>query len=86
MIYPIDAPEIAYGEAKNADCSGLNQTQIALADWTKVDLTEWLTLLKDSGQLSSDRIDLDSIRTNYLPAGMYDSNGNKNNSQVTPKQ
>lgn len=86
MIYPIDAPEIAYGEAKNADCSGLNQTQIALADWTKVDLTEWLTLLKDSGQLSSDRIDVDSIRTNYLPAGMYDSNGNKNNSQVTPKQ
>lgn len=85
MIYPTDAPAIAYGEAKNADCSGLSQTQIALADWTKVDLTEWLTLLKDSGQLSSDRIDVESIRTNYLPAGMYDSKGQKNNSQVTPK-
>lgn len=85
IIYPNDYPQLAWGSPKGATCPGLTEAQIQAADWTKVDLTEWLTLLKASGKLSSDNINLDSLRNNYLPAGGYNSAGQFNQSQITPK-
>ena len=81
MVYPNDNPALAWGPAKYATCQGLTAADLQNADWTKVDLTEWLTLLKASGKLSSDDINVDSLRNNYLPAGGYNSAGQINQAQ-----
>ena len=81
IIYPNDYPQLAWGGPKEATCPGLTEWEVQNADWTKVDLTEWLSLLKASGKLSSDNINLDSLRNNYLPAGGYNSAGQKNQGQ-----
>ena len=81
---------VAYGSNKYPNCSGITEDQLASVDWTNVDLTEWLTLLKASGKISADDIlankyddqNFDTLRNNYLPTGKYDSNGNVNSSQV----
>ena len=85
IIYPNDYPQLAWGSPKGATCPGLTEWEIQNADWTKVDLTEWLSLLKASGKLSSDNVNLDSLRNNYLPAGGYNSSGEKNKGQIQPK-
>ena len=46
----------AYKSNKTPDCFGITEDQLASVDWTKVDLTEWLTLLKASGKISADDI------------------------------
>lgn len=98
ILYPMDSiPDnrfigmlVAYGSNQYPNCSGITEDQLASVDWTNVDLTEWLTLLKASGKISADDIlankyddqNFDTLRNNYLPTGKYDSNGNVNNSQV----
>ncbi|WP_202109218.1 conjugal transfer protein TraN [Succinivibrio dextrinosolvens] len=84
MIYPNDAPALAWGGGKYASCNGLTLSEMQNANWKLVDLTEWLTLLKAAGKLSSDNINLDSLRDNYLPTGKYNSAGGINSSNIQP--
>lgn len=80
------SPSIYMLSAKNADCSGVTAEQLSSVDWTNVDLTEWLSLLKATGNIQAENVSngtFDALRNNYLPSGGYDSNGNKNSSQVT---
>lgn len=73
-------------DPKYADCSGITEEMLSKVDWTNVDLTEWLSLLKATGNISAENVSngtFDALRNNYLPSGGYDSNGNKNTSQVT---
>ncbi|WP_420213348.1 conjugal transfer protein TraN (plasmid) [Burkholderia aenigmatica] len=38
-----------YGASDNPDCSGFSPAQLASVDWTKVDLSEWLQTLQQTG-------------------------------------
>ena len=84
MIYPNDAPALAWGGGKYAACPGLTLSDMQNANWKLVDLTEWLTLLKAAGKLSSDNINVDTLRNNYLPTGKYNSSGGINTSDIQP--
>ena len=82
MVYPNDDPSLAWGSDEDAVCSGLSLSDMQNANWKLVDLTEWLTLLKAAGKLSSDNISVDSLRNNYLPTGKYNSSGGINTSDI----
>lgn len=38
-----------YGASDNPDCSGFSPQQLAQVDWSKVDLSEWLATLNETG-------------------------------------
>ena len=82
MVYPNDDPSLAWGSDEDAVCGGLSLYDMQNANWKLVDLTEWLTLLKAAGKLSSDNISVDSLRNNYLPTGKYNSSGGINTSDI----
>ena len=63
-------------DVKHPDCSPITLEQLEEVDWTQVDLTEWLDLLKASNVLSSENVSLDGFSDNFLPTGGYDKNGN----------
>lgn len=83
IIWPQDYPWIAWGDPEDAVCEGLTANEIQNANWSHVDLTEWLSLLKANGKLSSDNINIDTLRYNYLPSGGYNSAGEKNPGQMS---
>lgn len=77
VLWPANNPGCAFGpDGEHPDCSPVTMEQLEEVDWTQVDLTEWLELLKASDVLASDDISLDGLSDNFLPAGGYDKNGN----------
>lgn len=48
QIDPAD-PTGGFGKADNPTCSGLTLAQLSAADWSLIDLSEWLRLLQDAG-------------------------------------
>lgn len=42
---------ISWGSKKNPNCRGLTIEEISSLDWSKIDLTEWIGILKTSGRL-----------------------------------
>ncbi len=85
-VYPDDNETCAFGPAKSPDCSGVTMEQMESVDWTKVDLTEWLTLLSTSGSLDDTTSAVQASATDWLPIGGYDDQGNKHGitQQVSP--
>ncbi|RQZ31615.1 conjugal transfer protein TraN [Burkholderia sp. Bp9017] len=43
------APNGGFGPSDNPDCGGFSPAQLANVDWTKVDLSEWLDTLQQTG-------------------------------------
>jgi len=43
-----------FGSPKNPQCDGLTLDQIAEVDWDKIDLTEWLGILQETGHYPDD--------------------------------
>lgn len=78
VLWPDNRPSCAFGpDSEHPDCSPITVEQLEQVDWTQVDLTEWLELLKASDVLSSDDVSLSGLSDNFLPTGGYDQNGNK---------
>ncbi len=77
VLWPSNNPGCAFGpNGEHPDCSPITLEQLESVDWTQVDLTEWLELLKASDVLSSDDVSLDGLTDNFLPTGGVDKNGN----------
>lgn len=85
-IYPDDDETCAFGPAKSPDCTGITMEQMEAVDWTKIDLTEWLTLLSTSGSLDDTTTGVQASASDWLPIGGYDDKGNRHGitQQVSP--
>ena len=70
----------------NPDCSGVTIEQMENADWSLVDMSEWLQILKATNRLSADHVSLNELKENFLPSGGYDDNGNLNKGQAQKDQ
>ena len=70
----------------NPDCSGVTIEQMENADWSLVDMSEWLQMLKATNRLSADHVSLNELKENFLPSGGYDDNGNLNKGQAQKDQ
>ena len=58
-----------YGEASNPSCGGLTINELTAADWSRIDLTEWLQIMQDAGLMAKNAPDA---------AIKYDTNANEN--------
>ena len=76
-LWPNANPACAFGNPHNPNCSAITLNQLEQVDWTEIDMTEWLELLKASNALSSENITLNKIADNALPVGGRDSEGQK---------
>ncbi|MEE0891979.1 MAG: hypothetical protein U0M61_09085, partial [Succinivibrio sp.] len=70
----------------NPDCSGVTIEQMENADWSLVDMSEWLQMLKATNRLSADHVSLNELKENFLPSGGYDEAGNLNKGQTQKDQ
>ena len=70
----------------NPDCSGVTIEQMENADWSLVDMSEWLQMLKATNRLSADHVSLNELKENFLPSGGYDESGNLNKGQTQKDQ
>ena len=52
----------SWGEAKSPDCRGLSLPELQRLDWSRIDLSEWLALLSQAGQLPTpDALDIERL-------------------------
>mgnify|MGYP001824850005 CR=1 FL=1 len=52
----------SWGEAKSSDCRGLSLPELQRLDWSRIDLSEWLALLSQAGQLPTpDALDIERL-------------------------
>ncbi|MCB5162655.1 conjugal transfer mating pair stabilization protein TraN [Marinomonas algarum] len=50
-----------FGSAKNPSCGGITLDKISQIDWDKINLDEWLAILKQNGQFPDEGISMDSL-------------------------
>lgn len=68
-----------FGNAKAPKCDGLLISEIENIDWDKIDLSEWLAILEQTGHLNDQTtIDLDKLTGK---GSIYNTSGNRLNSQ-----
>lgn len=48
---------ISWGTPESPNCQGLSMDQLALIDWSQVDLSEWIALLNQSGNMPSSDVE-----------------------------
>lgn len=60
----------AWGSAENPTCGGVSPTELVAVDWNRVDLSEWIDLLKQSGLLPQT---LNDVASKYAPTTPYSS-------------
>lgn len=59
---------ISWGTAKNPNCRGLTLHEINRIDWSRIDLGEWMDLLKLTGNLPEDRdINMQTLTSGQSP-------------------
>lgn len=68
------------------DCSGVTIEQMESADWSLVDMSEWLQMLKATNRLSADHVSLNELKENFMPSGAYNDSGTLNKGQTQKDQ
>lgn len=70
---------LSFGSAKSPQCDGLLISDIENVDWDKIDLSEWLAILEQTGHLNDQTtIDLDKLTGQGSP---YNTSGERLNSK-----